>query len=53
MCQKLDETKPFPVIREVGIEEERLKEIETEMLAKWERRHDENDTNEDDRDEDE
>ena len=34
LCQKLDETKPFPVIREVGIEEERLKEIETEILAR-------------------
>ena len=59
LCQKLDETKPFPVIREVGIEEERLKEIETEILAKWERRHDEEDDpnedepNEDDHDEDE
>ena len=43
LCQKLDEKKPFPVIREVGIEEERLKEIETEILAKWERRHDDKD----------
>ena len=58
LCQKLDETKPFPVIREVRIKEGRLKEIETEILAKWERRHDEDDPNEDepnenDHDEDE
>lgn len=41
LTEKLDESKPFPVVREVVIEEERLQEIETEVLAKWERRHDE------------
>ena len=35
LCEKMDESKPFPVVQEVTLEERRLKELESEILAKF------------------